>query len=105
MKVIKVLEHFSVEAESAFVSLVALMASSELQKRMYGNFFYNFKTFLFLFSIKMVAFRAEINKMLVRIANREDPDLTAFHQKQSDQVCAVCLGLFGRGLVFDILEQ
>ena len=32
----------------------------------------------FLFSIKMLVFRAEIKKkMLVRIANREDPDQTA----------------------------
>ena len=34
-------------------------------------------TFLFLFSNKMLVFRAGIRKMLVRIANREDPDQTA----------------------------
>ena len=34
-------------------------------------------TFPFLFLNKMVAFRAGIHKMLVRIANREDPDQTA----------------------------
>ena len=34
-------------------------------------------TFLFLFSNKMLIFRAGIHKMLVRIANREDPDETA----------------------------
>ena len=34
-------------------------------------------TFLFLFSNKMLVFRAGIYKMLVRIANREDPDQTA----------------------------
>ena len=34
-------------------------------------------SFLFLFSIKMLVFRAEINKMLVRIANREDANQTA----------------------------
>ena len=33
--------------------------------------------FLFLFSNKMLIVRAEIHKMLVRIANREDPDQTA----------------------------
>ena len=34
-------------------------------------------TFLFLFSNKMLIFRAGIHKMLVGIANREDPDQTA----------------------------
>ena len=34
-------------------------------------------TLLFLFSNKMVVIRAGINKMIVRIANREDPDQTA----------------------------
>ena len=34
-------------------------------------------THLFLFSTKMLAVRARIHKMLVRIANREDPDQTA----------------------------
>ena len=54
-----------------------------------------FQTFLFLFSNKIFVFRAETHKMLVRIANREDPDLG----------CAVCLCLFGRQLVFKILEH
>ena len=34
-------------------------------------------TFLFLFSNQMLVIRAGIHKMLVRIANREDPDQTA----------------------------
>ena len=34
-------------------------------------------TFLVLFSNKLLVFRAGIHKMLVRIANREDPDQTA----------------------------
>ena len=34
-------------------------------------------TFLFLFSDKTLVIRAGIHKMLVRIANREDPDQTA----------------------------
>ena len=34
-------------------------------------------TFLFLFTNKMLVFRAGIHKILVRIANREDPDQTA----------------------------
>ena len=40
--------------------------------------------FLFLFSNKMLLFKTGIHKMLVRIANREDPDQTASFQKQSD---------------------
>ena len=36
-----------------------------------------FGTLLFLFSTKMMVIRATIHKMLVRIANREDPDQTA----------------------------
>ena len=42
--------------------------------------------------------RAGINKMHVRIANREDPDQTAL-------VCGVCLSLFASELVFEILEH
>ena len=34
-------------------------------------------TILFLLSNKRLGFSAEIHKMLVRIANREDPDQTA----------------------------
>ena len=34
-------------------------------------------TFLFLFLTKMLAIRAETDKMLVRTANREEPDQTA----------------------------
>ena len=34
-------------------------------------------TFLFLFSTELLVIRAGIHKMLVRIANREDPDQTA----------------------------
>ena len=34
-------------------------------------------TFLVLFSNKILIFRTGIHKMLVRIANREDPDQTA----------------------------
>ena len=39
--------------------------------------------------------------MLVSIANREDPDQTASLSKLI-WVCAVCLDLFGRQLVFKI---
>ena len=34
-------------------------------------------TFLFMFSNKMLVFRADIDKFLVRGANREDPGQTA----------------------------
>ena len=36
-----------------------------------------FRTLLFLFSNKMLVFRAGSHKLLVRLANREDPDQTA----------------------------
>ena len=45
--------------------------------------------------------RARIHKMLVRIANREDPDQTA---SSLIWVCTVCLGLFDEQLVFEILD-
>ena len=43
--------------------------------------------------------------MLVRIANREDPDLTASSEASLIWVCPMCLGRFGRQLVFEILEH
>ena len=52
-------------------------------------------TFLFLCSNKRLGFSAGIHKMLVRITNRED----------LIWVCTVCLCLFGRQLVFEILEH
>ena len=51
-------------------------------------------TFLFLFSNKMLVIRAGIHKMLVRIANREDPDQTLIW------VWAVGIGIFSRQQVF-----
>ena len=47
----------------------------------------------------MLVFGAEINKMLVRIANRGDPDQTASNQSDLD---LHWLGLFGRELAFKI---
>ena len=41
------------------------------------NVLKNLNIFLFLFLNKMLVFRAESQKMLVKIANREDPDRTA----------------------------
>ena len=49
-----------------------------------------FQTLYSLFSAKMLVVRAGIHKMLVRIANRQYPDLTSLIW-----VCAVLLGLFG----------
>ena len=46
----------------------------------------------------MLVTRAGIHKMFVRIAESADPDQTA-------PVYAVCLVLFGRQLVFEILEH
>ena len=39
--------------------------------------FLNLEPFLFLFSNKMLVFRAEIHKFHVSVAKREDPDQTA----------------------------
>ena len=41
------------------------------------NFLTNLNTFLSLLSNKMLVIKAGIHKILVRIANREDPDETA----------------------------
>ena len=43
----------------------------------YGKCSKNFYTFLYLFSNKLFIIRAGIHKMLLRTANREDPDQTA----------------------------
>ena len=43
----------------------------------YGKYSKVSSTFLFLFSNKIMVFKAEIHKMLVRIANSEDLDQTA----------------------------
>ena len=44
---------------------------------MYGKYSKISNAFLILFSNKMMIIRAEIHKLLVRKANREDPDQTA----------------------------
>ena len=49
-------------------------------------------TFIFKFSNKMLFIRAGIHKMLVGIANREDPDYTDLD-----------LTLFGKQVVFEII--
>ena len=52
-------------------------SSFQIKKIHYGKCSKISNTFLFLFSNKMLVFRAGIHKMLVIIANREDPDQTA----------------------------
>ena len=49
-------------------------------------------------NVKILVFRAEIHQMLIRIANREDPDQV---KKQSGLACAVYLDLFCSQLVFE----
>ena len=51
----------------------------------------------------MLVFRDENHIRDVRMANREDPDQTASEEVVLICVCAVCLGCFGRKLVFEIL--
>ena len=60
---------------------------------LYGKRSKILKTFLFLFSNKMLVFRAGIRKILARIANREDPDQYA-SLSSVIWVCTVCVGLF-----------
>ena len=50
----------------------------------------------------MLVLRAGIHKMLVRIANREDPDQTA---EQSDLGLPCLSRHFGRKILFEILEK
>ena len=49
--------------------------------------------------------RAGIHKMLVRIANREDPDQTASSEAVGSGPALFCLGFFGRQLILQILEH
>ena len=53
-----------------------------------------FEHLLFLFSNKMLAINDGIHKVLLRIANSEDPDQTA--SKESDLGLHCYLVLFGR---------
>ena len=66
--------------------------------------FLNFDHYLFLLSNKMLAIRVGIYKMLVRIANSEDPDETA-SSDTADLGLHCCLDIFGRQLVMEILEH
>ena len=55
--------------------------------------FLNFEHLLFLFLIKMMGFQGLNHKMLVGIANREDPNQTA-SKSSLIRVSPVCLGPF-----------
>ena len=56
-------------------------------------------TVLFLFLNKMLVDRTGVHKILVRIANSEDPDQTA-SRSSLISVCTVFVGHFGRQIVF-----
>ena len=47
------------------------------KKRVFAMVYHRLKSSLFLFSYKMLVIRAGLHKMLVRIANSEEPDETA----------------------------
>ena len=53
----------------------------------------------------MLAIRAVIHKMHVRIANREDADQTASSEASLIWVCTICLDVFCNQLVFETLEH
>ena len=50
----------------------------------------------------MVVIRAEINQILVRIANRDDPDHTVSSEALRSGSALFVKNLFGRELVFKI---
>ena len=63
---------------------ILIPVSNFFKKLSFFNFFLRYSkcskisnTFLFLFSNKMLVFRAGIHKFLARVANSEDPDQTA----------------------------
>ena len=60
-----------------FQGLVHINRVQVINVLWYGKCFKILNTFVFLISNKMLVFRAEAHKMLVRIANRRDPDQTA----------------------------
>ena len=53
----------------------------------------------------MFVFRTESHNMLVRTANREDPDQTASEEAVWSGSTLFVHAFFGRQLVFKILEQ
>ena len=57
--------------------ILFVLVASIIHNIIYGKCTKISNTFLFLFSNKMLVFRAGIQIMVVRIPNREDPDQTA----------------------------
>ena len=72
-----------------------MLSSSQFSGAMAMANVLKFQNFLFLYSNKMCVIKAGIHKMLVRIANRKDPDLG---------LCCFFRPLC-RQLVFEILEH
>ena len=68
---IEIAVHCSLTLKSKYFSFNKFLVTNE-----YGKCCKISNTFNFLFSNKMLGFRAVIDKMLVRIASREDPDQT-----------------------------
>ena len=68
---------FNLAQELVYRNLASPEDDSSLTVSIYSKCSKIFNSFLFLFSNKMFVFRAVIHKMLVRIANRVDPDQTA----------------------------
>ena len=60
------------------------------------------KLFSSFFSNKILVIRAGIHKMLVRIANRVDPDQTTSSEAVRSGSALFVKALFGRQLVFQI---
>ena len=55
--------------------LCSFLSIWDTGKKIYSKCSKILNAFLFLFSNKILVFRAGVHKILVRIANREDPDL------------------------------
>ena len=53
----------------------------------------------------MFVFRAEIQRLCVRIANREDPDQTANLEAVWSGSAVFVYAFFGRQLVFEVFEH
>ena len=62
-------------------------------------------TFFLLFSNKMLVVRAGIHKMLVRTSKQGRPWSDCFFRSSLIWVCTDCLGIFGRQLVSNFLQN
>ena len=105
LKIWKKFYNFGPGPRLAYSLAIAIHKSFFYQKLMYSNCSKISNTFLFLFSNKMLVFRAGIHIMLLRIANREDPDQTALSEAVWSGSALFVYAFFGRQLVFEILEH